>query len=131
MALALDSEPSTILSAHPLGFLIGQLETHYIQFNRIGSTSALVSLFRELLSFGLRSGCRGEKLRGKEITGKSFVQGEPLLVCSVPILRRVSPTSSHQAFANNFPQGERNRETERQRRDQRNRKEHFEENRRN
>ena len=88
--------------------------------NRIGSTSALVSLFRELLSFGLRSGCQGEKLRAKEIPGKSFVQGEPLLVCSVPILRRVFPTSSRQAFAKNFPQG-----------DRRNRKEHFEENRRN
>ena len=55
-----------IISAHPLRFLIGQLETHYMQFYRIGSTSALVSLFCELLSFGLSSGCQGEKLRGKE-----------------------------------------------------------------
>ena len=33
------------------------------------------------------------------------------------ILRQVFPTSSHQAFAKNFPQGERNRERKTERRD--------------
>ena len=63
---------------------------------------------KEVMSQNQKKYClekrRNQAEKAKEISNKSFIQGERLLVCSLPILRRVFPTSSCQGFAKkSFP----------------------------
>ena len=76
---------------------------------------------KEVMSQNQKKYClekrRNQAEKAKEISNKSFIQGERLLVCSLPILRRVFPTSSCQGFA---------KKVSPRRKEQRERKEHTE-----